>query len=69
MSGFDETKDGADRCSAFIESMVELMKQHRVKVSGEWMDLVLCRLEHEAGENGWILDMQDIKMLTDGKSR
>ena len=69
MSRFDETKDGAGRCSAFIQALMELMKEHRVKVSGSWIELRLCSLEHDDGENGWILDMQDIQRLTDGKQR
>lgn len=69
MIQFDETDDGADRCSAFIEALTKLMKEHRVQVVGQWGDLQKVRLEHDDKENGWLLDMQDIQTLTDGKSR
>lgn len=66
---FDETNDGADRCSAFVKDLAELMKEHRVKVVGEFRDLQQCSLEHDDVNNGWTLDMQDIQMLVDGKKR
>ena len=66
---FDETNDGADRCSAFVKDLAKLMEEHRVKVVGEWRDLQQCSIEPEDTENGWILDMQDIQMLTDKKAR
>ena len=69
VSGFDERNDGADRCSAFVASLAALMREHRVKLTGTFSDLQKCNLEHDDGENGWLLDMQDIQMLTDGKSR
>lgn len=69
MSLFDKENDGADRCSAFIKALSEIMKEHRVKVVGEWRDLQQIEMSHDDAENGWTLDMQDIQMLTDGKSR
>ena len=68
---FDESNDGADRCSDFISELIKLMKEHRVKVEGQWGDLQKTKLTHEdaAAENGWTIDMQDIQSLTDGKSR
>ena len=66
---FDENNDGADRCSAFVKDLAELMKEHRVKVNGAIRDLQQVDLTHEDLENGWILDMQDIQTLTDGKKR
>ena len=68
-SVFDDGNDGADRCSAFIASLMEIMKEHRVKVSGKFADLQHSAFEHEDGENGWILDMQNVQMLTDGNQR
>ena len=66
---FDETNDGVDRCSAFLKGLAGLMKEHRVKVNGAIRDLQQVDFTHEDSENGWIVDMQDVQTLTDGKSR
>ena len=66
---FDDTNDGADRCSAFLKDLAGLMKEHRVKVNGAIRDLQQVDFTHEDSENGWIVDMQDVQTLTDGKSR
>jgi len=66
---FDETNDAADRCSAFLKDLAGLMKEHRVKVNGAIRDLQQVDFTHEDSEHGWILDMQDVQTLTDGKSR
>ena len=68
---FDESNDGADRCSEFISDLMKLMKEHRVKVEGQWGDLQKVKLTHsdDENENGWEIDMQDIESLTDGKTR
>jgi hypothetical protein len=67
---FDPNKDGADRCEAFCTALVDLLRQHSVRIRGNVRDMQLVKLHHDGGsENGWILDMQDIQMLTDGAKR
>lgn len=68
MAEFDESKDGADRAAAFLESLVALMKEHHVTVDG---DLRECCFSHEFAEreNWWQVDMHEVHTLTDGKSR
>jgi hypothetical protein len=67
---FDPNKDGADRCEAFCAAFVALLRQHQVKITGEFRDLQQVQLQHDGGqENGWLLDMQDIQFLTDGAKR
>ncbi len=65
MSGFDEENDGADRCSVFVDALVDLLREHRVKIVGAFMDLQQCKIEHDDPdrEDGWILDLQDIQSL------
>lgn len=68
---FDPNKDGADRCETFCTAFVALLKEHGVKIAGNYYDLQAVTLQHDGGEpeNGWLLDMQDIQMLTDGAKR
>ena len=68
MAGFDESKDGADRAGAFLESLVALMKEHHVKVGGALRE---CWFEHLLGDyqECWLVDMYEVHTLTDGKAR
>ncbi len=69
LARFDESLDGVDRCGKFLEQLSALMKEHHVKVNGVIRDLQQVDFTHEDPENGWIVDMQDVQTLTDGKSR
>ena len=60
---FDESKDGVERCSEFLDELRKLMKEHRVTVHGEWDNLQDSMFKHDDPENGWIVDMQDIQGL------
>jgi hypothetical protein len=61
---FDATKDGAERCESFIHSILAVLKEHRVEIVGEFLDLRKCSFHHEDGpENGWVLDLEDIQNL------
>lgn len=68
---FDESNDGVERCSAFCEALIELMRVHKVTVAGHLVNLRQVEMIHNAKEleSGWRLDMQDIQSLTDGKKR
>ena len=65
---FDESKDGADRAEAFLDALITLMKKHHVTVDGALRE---CCFEHEFGDRDgwWQLDMYEVHILTDGKSR
>lgn len=68
---FDESNDGVERCSAFCEALIELMRSHHVTIAGHLLNLRQVEIIHHATdpENGWRLDMQDVQTLTDGKTR
>lgn len=69
MSGFDERNNADQRCVAFLESLQQLMQEHRVKFVGHWLSLQKVIVRHDDTENAWAQDMRDIASLNDGKQR
>ena len=69
MGHFNDTWDGADRCEAFIADIRDLFKRHRAVIRVDGLDtlesLRAVQVEHDDGVNGWLLDMEDLKRMTD----
>lgn len=63
----EATKDGADRCSEFIDDIRLLFEKHDVQVDGSGYHLGGCELISGGEQDGWRLDMRDIQMLTEKK--
>lgn len=64
VTSFDESNDGAERCESFINSILAVLKEHRVEIVGEFLDLRKCSfLHHDDPSNGWVIDLEDIQSL------
>ena len=64
-TNFDPSNDGVDRCSAFLNAFVALLKEHRVMIKAKFQNLELVKFHHEGEgpDTNYEIDMQDIHFL------